>query len=486
MDHSIILNGKQVKVGDISPTMTVLEWLRQTGFTGTKEGCAEGDCGACTIGLLDQGPDGPTWRAICSCIMLVPQAFGRQIVTVEGLASDSGLHPAQQAMVDKLGSQCGYCTPGFVMSLFEATYRSDLDSHWKMDDQICGNLCRCTGYRPIREALYEIAGRQPTDRFSEALDALPEIPAVDYQRGDQRFVRPEKWGDLWTAMSDGPVRFVSGATDLGLDITQRFMAFPLLIDLGLLPGMREISPIADGWHIGAGVLLSDLEAWSETHSASLGKMLRFFASRQIKNRATVGGNLCNASPIGDLPPVMLALNAVAVIRSSGAERRQPFAPSGSDPGFWTAYRTTALQDGEVLAGIEISELHPSTYASTYKVSKRRELDISAVSSAFALRLDESGVVADLRIAFGGMAATPARALKTEAKLLGQPLSQSTIEEAIKTLKDDFSPIDDHRGTAWYRATVAANLLRGFFEEAQGGVRVTLPDRPTGTIFAEKN
>ena len=150
MDHSIILNGNQVKVGDVSPTMTLLEWLRQTGFTGTKEGCAEGDCGACTVGLLDEGPDGPTWRAVCSCILLVPQAFGRQLVTVEGLATGETLHPAQQAMVDKLGSQCGYCTPGFVMSLFEATYRSDLDSDWKKDDQICGNLCRCTGYRPIR------------------------------------------------------------------------------------------------------------------------------------------------------------------------------------------------------------------------------------------------------------------------------------------------------------------------------------------------
>ncbi|MEE2756520.1 MAG: FAD binding domain-containing protein [Myxococcota bacterium] len=486
MDHSIILNGNQVKVGDVSPTMTLLEWLRQTGFTGTKEGCAEGDCGACTVGLLDEGPDGPTWRAVCSCILLVPQAFGRQLVTVEGLATGETLHPAQQAMVDKLGSQCGYCTPGFVMSLFEATYRSDLDSDWKKDDQICGNLCRCTGYRPIREALYQIAGSQPVDRFSDCLNTELAIPPVDYRRGEQRYVRPEKWRDLWDAMGDDPVRFVSGATDLGLDVTQRFKTFPLLVDLGLLPGMREINPIDGGWRIGAGVLLSDLEAWSELHSESLGKMLRFFASRQIKNRATVGGNLCNASPIGDLPPVMLALNAVAVIRSEAGERRHAFSPTDSAPGFWTAYRRTVLRDGEVLAAVEIPDLHPKTYATTYKVSKRRELDISAVSSAFALRLDESGTVADIRLAFGGMAATPARALRTESILRHQTLSQSTIERAIEALGDDFSPIDDHRGTAWYRATVAANLLRGFFEEAQGQVSVTLPDRPTGTIFAETN
>ena len=415
--------------------------------------------------------------------MLAPQAFGRQIVTVEGLATASSLHPAQQAMVDKLGSQCGYCTPGFVMSLFEATYRPDMDADWKKDDQICGNLCRCTGYRPIRQALYQIAGSRPADRFSEELKASAQIPTVDYCLGDQRYIRPGDWGELWTALDSGPVRFVSGATDLGLDVTQRHKTFPLLVDVGLLPGMREITPTEDGWRVGAGVLLSDLEAWSETHSAPLGKMLRFFASRQIKNRATIGGNLCNASPIGDLPPVMLALNAVAVIRSRTGERRQPFAPTAAHLGFWTAYRQTALQDGEVLAAIEIPTLNAATYASTYKVSKRRELDISAVSGAFAIRIDDAGVVIDVRIAFGGMAATPARAVKTEGVLLNKVLDESKIHVALAALRDDFTPIDDHRGTAWYRATVAANLLRGFFEEAKMCRSIELPNRPTGTIFA---
>jgi len=482
MNHTVILNGQHLAVGEVSPTTTVLEWLRATGRTGTKEGCAEGDCGACTIGLLDDGPEGPTWRAVCACIMLLPQVFGRQIVTVEGLADDSGLHPAQKAMVNALGSQCGYCTPGFVMSLFEAAYRTDLDCDWKKDDQICGNLCRCTGYRPIRDALYTVSGSRPKDRFLAQLDTAPERESVDYTHGDQRFVRPATWEELWPVMASDSVRFVNGATDLGLDVTQRFATYPLLVDLGALDGMRAIEPMAAGWRIGAGVLLSDLENWAEKHHDAIAKMLRFFASRQIKNRATLGGNLCNASPIGDLPPVMLAIDAVAVIRSEAGERRVPFGGEGKD-GFWTAYRTTALGPGEVLSAIEFAPPPPNTYVTAYKVSKRRELDISAVSGAFALRRDGDGVVTHARLAFGGMAATPSRARRAEKALMGTVLDAESIGRAVDALAEDFTPIDDHRGTAWYRGTVAANLVRGFADEARTQASVPLPDRPTGTILA---
>lgn len=482
MKHKITLNGREVLVGDLAPTTTVLEWLRATGRTGTKEGCAEGDCGACTISVLDEGPNGPTWRAVCACIMLLPQIFDRHIVTVEGLADGDHLHPAQDAMVNALGSQCGYCTPGFVMTLFEATYRTDLDCDWKKDDQLCGNLCRCTGYRPIREALYTIAGSRPADRFAAQLTAVPPQDAVDYTHEDQRFVRPTTWDALWSALDTGPARFVNGATDLGLAVTQRFATFPLLVDLGALDGMRDIERLEGGWRIGAGVLLSDLEAWAEKTNAVMGKMLRFFASRQIKNRATLGGNLCNASPIGDLPPVMLALDAVAVIRSRTGSRRVPFGGEG-ETGFWTAYRTTALQPGEILAAIEFEDPAKDTYLTSYKVSKRRELDISAVAGAFALRRDASGVVTHARLAFGGMAATPARARAAEKVLLGAALDEATIQNAVAALKTDFAPINDHRGTAWYRGTVAANLLCGFFDEAQAGAEVTLPDRPVGTVLA---
>jgi len=478
MSASFTLNGRPVALPDASPTTTLLDWLRAGGNTGTKEGCAEGDCGACTVAVLDeQAPGGPAWRAVCSCIMLLPQVAGRQVVTVEGLADADELHPAQQAMVDALGSQCGYCTPGFVMSLFEATYRDDLGCQAKKDDQICGNLCRCTGYRPIRDALDRVAGTQPDDRFQAALAADPApLPAVDHRHGGQRLVRPDDWSSALAALAEPGARVLSGATDLGLDVTQRHIAFPLLVDVGALPGMRDIAPLEDGgWRIGAGVRLSDLESWAADEAPLVARMLRFFASRQIKNHATLGGNLCNASPIGDLAPVLIARDATAVLRSTAGERLVPMAA------FFEAYRKTALQPGELMAAVELPALAGHARAGAYKVSKRRELDISAVSAAFVVRTDRLGTVQHVRLAYGGMAATPARAHRAERALLGQTFDAAAIEDAAAMLAHDFTPLDDHRGSAWYRSTVAANLLRGFLRETET-VRVpTLPDRPTGTI-----
>lgn len=487
MHGSFELNGETVSVANMSPTMTVLEWLRSTGRTGTKEGCAEGDCGACTVAMLDhESADGPRWRAVCSCIMMLPQIFGKHVVTVEGLAQGRDLHPAQSAMVDTLGSQCGYCTPGFVMSLFEGTYRSDLDEAWKLEDQICGNLCRCTGYRPIRDALQTVAGTQPEDRFSKALKDAPGPSPVIYEHGSQRYVRPTQWDDLWTALDDPNARIINGSTDLGLHVTQHHQHFERLVDLGDLAPLREINETANGFEIGASVLLADLEAWAATASPALAKMLRYFASRQIKNRATIGGNLCNASPIGDLPPVMLGLDAVAVIRSRQGTRRVNFGGSSlTDPGFWVAYRQTALKPGEILASIELPYTHQNSYVSSYKVSKRKELDISAVASTFSLRLDDNDCVEHVRLAYGGMAATPLRAYAVEVHLLGKTLSDAVIEEAVSILGQCFTPMSDHRGSAWYRAKVAGNLLRGFFDDFAHRRSVKLPSKPSGTILWEE-
>ena len=485
MQGKFELNGKAVVVTGVSPTMTVLEWLRATGRTGTKEGCAEGDCGACTIAILEnEDVEKPSWRCVCSCILLLPQIFGRTVVSVEGLAQGSLLHPAQTALVDALGSQCGYCTPGFVMSLFEATYRDDLEQDWQKDDQICGNLCRCTGYRPIRDALETVAGSRPSDRFAQALGESVEPQAIVYQTEEQSYVRPTDWHELWSALAHDDVRIVNGATDLGLHVTQRHQHFKRLVDLGSMSTLREIEDTGDSYKIGASVTLSDLEAWSNGHLPALEKMLRFFASRQIKNRATIAGNLCNASPIGDLPPVMLGLDAVALIQSKEGQRRIPFG--GADihqAGFWTAYRETVLKPGEILAYIEIPKPHAHTYVSSYKVSKRRELDISAVSSTFALRLNSAQQVEHVRLAYGGMAATPLRAYAVEQMLLDQVMTQSLADEAAEAIKQVFTPMDDHRGSAWYRTTVATNLLRGFFLEFQQCVPVGLPDRPSGTILS---
>ncbi len=475
----LVLNGRRVCIPQLPVTTTLLEYLRGAGgLPGTKEGCAEGDCGACSVAVLDRGaPEGPAWRAINACLVPVASLHGRTVVTVEGLAAGGEHHPAQQAMIDTLGSQCGYCTPGVVMSLFEATYRDDLDAPWKLDDQLCGNLCRCTGYRPIRDAAAQVAGSRPDDAFVAALEA-PEAstePLAALVQGEH-FIAPRDLPSLWRAMEQHPdARLIAGATDLGLAITQRHERFAALISLLEVPRLRGITDTEAGWRIGATTRLSDLETWADTHLVPMARMLRFFGSRQIKNGATLGGNLVNASPIGDLAPVLLALDAVLVLASPTGDRRV-----GVDD-FFESYRKTALRPGEILAAVEVEQPGSTTRLGAYKVSKRREMDISAVAAAMAVRTDLAGVVTHARLAYGGMAATPARAHQAEAALVGQAWGPAAIEQAVSALAQDFTPMSDHRGSAWYRSTVAANLLRGFYEETHEQAVVRLPDAPSGTV-----
>ena len=476
MSISFVLNGRPVALSDLKPTTTLLEWLRASGLTGTKEGCAEGDCGACTVAILDRGGLGPpAWRSVCSCILLLPQLDGVEVLTVEGLAQAGQLHPAQSAMVEALGSQCGYCTPGFVLSLFEATYRSDLTERRRLDDQICGNLCRCTGYRPIRDALDVVAGQCPKDRFAARLDAPAEpLGEVALRAGEARWHRPTDW-DAATALVAEGARVVAGATDLGLHVTQRHAAWPLVVDVAALPGIRTLEDTEEGWRLGAGLRLSELESWADGALPVLARMLRYFGSRQIKNGATLGGNLCNASPIGDLAPVMLALDATAVIRGQTGTRRVPMSS------FFEDYRQTALLQGELLAAVEIPRPDPDAHVAAYKVSKRRELDISGVAGAFFIQTGADDRVLTARLAYGGMAATPKRARQAEAALMGQRWSLDAVESACSALLQDFAAIDDHRASAWYRTTVAANLLRGFIEETRDASAAPLSDRPTSTV-----
>lgn len=476
----VTLNGDPIEI-EVPPTMTLLELLRdELGLCGTKEGCAEGDCGACTVVLLDpEAAGGPRARAVDSCIMLAPMVDGRQLWTVEGLARDGAPHPAQQAVVERLASQCGYCTPGVVMSLVEACHRSDTGDAplARLDDQMCGNLCRCTGYRPIREAAFELAGCRPADAIAEALaDPAPVAAAAALAHGEQRWFAPEGWDALWAAIAEHPEhRLVCGGTDLGLDVTQRGARPGCLISLERLPELRALKAPADGpLVIGAATPLSDVEAWAERELPVLARMLRFFGSRQIKHRATLGGNLCTASPIGDTAPVLLALGATLVLRSAQGERPVPIDE------FFLAYRQTALAPGEILARVEIPRPQRDTLLGAYKVSRRREMDISAVSGGFALRLEE-GVVGEARLAFGGMAATPARAARLEAALIGQPWSEEALEAALPALEADFTPLDDHRASAWYRRTVAANLVRGFLDETRAEAPPVLPERPLSTL-----
>lgn len=454
------LNGTWVEEDNVSPTTTLLRYLRDArGLSGTKEGCAEGDCGACSVAVVERGADGqPVWRAINSCLVMLPMLQGKHVVTVEALKTEDGYHPVQRAMSKALGSQCGYCTPGIVMTMFEATYREDLDAPWKLDDQLCGNLCRCTGYRPIRDAAKEVAGTCPADRFSAQLPAsAPEGMTLSYERGGQRFVTPTSFDELWRELDAHPdARFINGGTDLSLEVTKKFRVLPKLVSLEGLDALKRI----DGARLGAGVTIAQLEAFSETRFPSLHRMTRYFASRQIKHRGTVGGNICTASPIGDLPPALIALGAVAILQSRAGERRLPLQD------FFVSYRKTALAPKEILAGIELPPVPESARAVSYKVSKRRELDISTVSASFFVDTDAQGVVTVARLAYGGMAATPMRAAKAEAALVGQPWTKANVEAAAKLIAQDFTPMSDHRGSAAYRTLVAANLLRGFYEETR--------------------
>ena len=479
------LNDRPIEDSSARPTTTLLEYLRETlRLTGTKEGCAEGDCGACTVAVLDpDAPGGPTYRAVNACLVLLPMVQGRRVYTVEALRDASGAdHPAQAAVVRELGSQCGYCTPGVVMSLFEACYRRDLREPWQLDDQLCGNLCRCTGYRPIRDAARSVAATCPQDSFSAQLERPGESIGFTREGPGRIYATPTDFPALWSHLAAHPqARLICGGTDLSLLITKRFQDLPELISLEGLAELRGITRVAAGWRIGATTNLAELEAACMAELAAytpLLRMLRYFASRQIKNRATIGGNLCNASPIGDLAPVLISLGAVAVLRCAAGSRRVPLAE------FFLAYRKTALEPGEILAAVELPPLPASARIAAYKVSKRRELDISTVAAGCYVELDPAGRVSEIRIAYGGMAATPARARNLEAALLGRSWSLAQVEAALPALAQDFRPIDDLRGSAGYRGTVAANLVRGFVLETQSEARPNLSQRPSGTVHLE--
>ncbi len=480
------LNDRLIEDDRARPTTTLLEYLREhMRLTGTKEGCAEGDCGACTVIVLDpDAPGGASYRAINACLVLLPMVQGRRIYTVEGLRDAAGAyHPAQEAVIRELGSQCGYCTPGVVMALFEATYRRDLREPWQLDDQMCGNLCRCTGYRPIRDAARAVAATCPPDAFSARLTAAQPSSQAFLREDEARiYANPATYEALWTTLAAHPrARLICGGTDLSLLLTKRYQDLPELVSLEALSDLRGITKVADGWRIGATTTLADLEAACLAEMAAyvpLLRMLRYFASRQIKNRATLGGNLCNASPIGDLAPVLLSLGARAELRSSAGTREVALDQ------FFLDYRKTALAPGEILAAVHVPDLPANARAAAYKVSKRRELDISTVAAGCYVELDPDGRVTQIRLAYGGMAATPARARHLEAALLGKPWTEQQVEAVLPALAQDFRPIDDLRGSAWYRGLVAANLVRGFVLETQRSRLPNLSARPSATVHLE--
>jgi xanthine dehydrogenase molybdopterin binding subunit/xanthine dehydrogenase small subunit len=476
------LNGERVEVRDVPSNTTLLDWLRTNGRVGTKCGCAEGDCGACTVALREVDAGGkPAWRAINSCIALLPMFAGRELLTVEGLARDGELHPVQSCMVKHYGSQCGYCTPGFVMSMFEGYHRGDLREHWQVADQLCGNLCRCTGYRPIRDAALEAfrsaEGSAPAeprhsmgawaDESHGSAEAEPS-EHVDYRAGAEAFFRPTSLGELFALKREFPeAQLVAGATELGVLINKRFQHYPQLISTEAVAELREIRATDEDWHLGSAATLTQIEEALAHEFPSFDRMLWLFASRQIRNRATLGGNLATASPIGDSAPVLLSLGGTLVLASENGERRIPLAA------FFTGYRQTALQPGEIIKTVIIPRA-PGRRAEFFKVSKRREMDISIVAAAFCVETDSSGVVTHARLAFGGVAATPARAKRAEQAALGKTLADSWPSVAA-ALCAEFAPIADLRGSAEYRRELIVSLWEKFVRGETSAAHDELPD-----------
>ncbi len=491
------LNGRSIRVSDASPNTTLLEYLRSTGLTGTKEGCAEGDCGACSVAIVERDANGKAaYRAVNSCLMPVCLLAGREVVSVEGVCKSEirnpkseieTLHPVQRAMAEGYGAQCGYCTPGFICSLFEGYYRDDIHTHDDLDDQLSGNLCRCTGYRPIRDAAREAFSCRSSrgneaqtksgeksepphvgcykDEFAERLaKSAAKLGAAEYESAGEKFFRPASLAELFRLKQANPdARLIAGATELGLEITKRYRKFSTLISTEAVAELVEIKSTATEWHIGGAVTLTVIKDKLGAEFSMLNDMLRVFGSRQIRNRATMGGNIVTASPIGDSAPCLLALDARVVLASEKGERALPIGE------FFLAYRKTALQAGEVLKTIiiprGISAAGLTRKAAWFKVSKRREMDISTVAGAFVVDLDAQNIVRHVRLGYGGVAAMPARAMKTEAALFGKPWSAETIQNVLPILRAEFTPISDVRGTAEYRSGLITSLLEKFFAES---------------------
>ncbi|MBL8602812.1 MAG: xanthine dehydrogenase molybdopterin binding subunit [Myxococcales bacterium] len=474
MAHSISfeLNGKPVVVTGVSSNTSLLDWLRAQGRTGTKEGCAEGDCGACSVALRDvDGRGKPTWRAVNACLTLMPMLDGRSVVTVEGMA-EGGLHPVQEAMVARAGSQCGYCTPGFIASMFEGYYRDGLTTPAQVSDQLCGNLCRCTGYRPIRDAMADALAapaRAQPDRFRLPLAAPAPLPESAFHNGAEVYLQPDSLDALLALRAAHPeAALIAGATEIGVEINKKFKHFGLLISTERVAALRAIEATDDRWRIGGAATLTALEEALGGEYPALDKMLWVFASRQIRNRATLAGNLVTASPIGDLAPVMLSLDAELELASVRGVRRVPIAD------FFVAYRKTVLAPDEVLSAVYLAR-GPSAPGltrrfDTFKVSKRRELDIAIVSASFVVDTDENLCIRHARLAYGGVAATPVRARAVEAALLGQRFERATFEAVRGALGASFAPIDDVRSGRLYRRRLVVSLFEKFFEGAQSAAQ----------------
>jgi len=461
-----ILNGQRTEVSGLPATTTLLQYLREhAALTGTKEGCAEGDCGACTVvvGVLDEAGDHVEFSAINACIAFLPTLDGRQVITVEHLGTPAQLHPAQQAMIDCHGSQCGFCTPGFVVSIASMLHQHDDANDDTIQDAIAGNLCRCTGYRPIVDAA-RLANKSKTRKFAADLDGLRALRrdrCFRYRAGESLFFAPVNAVELAETMAANPTAtLLAGGTDVGLWVTKMHRELPVVIYTGNVRELHVLETNAAGeLIIGAAVSYTTAFEALAAYDPSMEDLLKRLGSKQVRNAGTLGGNIANGSPIGDGMPPLIALGAQITLRSVQGARTLPLES------YFLAYQRQDRREGEFVETIIVPPRDPAVHFKTYKISKRFDQDISAVCFALAFRQD-GGAMCDVRLAYGGMAATPKRASHAEAVLNGQPFDEATLRKAQAALDQDFAPLTDMRASKTYRQQIAKNLLERAFIETQ--------------------
>ena len=481
--HEVTVNGASCALDGTDPSTTALDWLRSVGLTGAKEGCAEGECGACSVMVARPDGDSRTqWTAINACLVPVAALDGGEVVTAEGLATSQGLHPVQQELAVRGGSQCGYCTPGFVCSMAAEFYRAGRCASSGADraasnggsavtqhshehgpngfdlHALSGNLCRCTGYRPIRDAAYALGEPAADDTLARRLLAPPPVAASTRLQGQTgTYARPADLAEALALLGEHPgAVLVAGSTDWGVEVNLRGSRAPFAIGIDRLPELRTLVFGTDAVEIGAALSLTEVERALAGRVPLLDSLFPQFASRLIRNGATIGGNLGTGSPIGDTPPALLALEAVVVLASAEADREVPLAD------YFTGYRQSVRRPDELIRAVRIP-LPLSGITGFHKIAKRRFDDISSVAAAFAIEVVD-GVVAKARIGLGGVAATPIRARATEAVLEGRPWTTEVVEQAAEVMRTEGTPLDDHRASAAYRRAMLGTALRKLHAE----------------------
>ncbi|MBN3035013.1 MAG: xanthine dehydrogenase small subunit [Bacteroidales bacterium] len=459
----------------ILPSTTVLNYLRLVkGRTGTKEGCAEGDCGACTVVLGQYSNGSIDYRAVNSCLLFLPALHGKQLITVEDIADTDNhrvnLHPLQQSLVDHYGSQCGFCTPGILMSLFALYRQPGIPTRYEIQEALAGNLCRCTGYQPIQEAAEAAFSNKQTDRFDRFqgkiitfLKEFNETPEdLMIENNGQRYLRPAGLKQALEWRREFPAAVVvNGSTDIALRQSKKHEMIPEILDMGAICELKHFEHAEGYLRIGSGLLLEEVRRETEKIFPALHSMLGLFASRQIRQVATLGGNLGTASPIGDMLPFLITCEAALTLSGAGGERTLDAEE------FITGYRNTALGQDELIRSVTLPLPKPDDHFRFYKVSKRKDVDIATVSGAFRLRLDK-GTVTWVILTFGGMAEMPRRAFDTEKFLKGKPWTREHILHAMTIIRHEFHPISDARSGAEFRKLAAANLLMKFHHETVTG------------------